>query len=199
MSWEELGGWSRPGSCLLYLLLLPPTHVDLRRLQLPSCPAPTLASPLPEWSGSLPRVTSPASFAITTRSQVSPSPGRPVPRAFPPPALLPQCHRHSFPSSPIPPVLVPLPAAPFEDRVTFSNTGITFHSVTRKDTGMYTCMVSDEGGTAYGEVSVHLIVLGMCQSSVPTGHRCFPQCWVGSAEPGSSLMVQVLWAGTRSQ
>ncbi|XP_016065938.1 PREDICTED: junctional adhesion molecule A [Miniopterus natalensis] len=49
--------------------------------------------------------------------------------------------------------------APFEDRVTFSNTGITFHSVTRKDTGMYTCMVSDEGGTAYGEVSVQLIVL----------------------------------------
>lgn len=67
------------------------------------------------------------------------------------------------PSSPAPPTLVPLPAAPFEDRVTFSNTGITFHSVTRKDTGMYTCMVSDEGGTAYGEVSVQLIVLGMCQ------------------------------------
>ncbi|KAM7054089.1 junctional adhesion molecule A isoform 1-T2 [Molossus nigricans] len=48
--------------------------------------------------------------------------------------------------------------APYEDRVTFSNTGITFHSVTRKDTGMYTCMVSEDG-TAYGEVSIQLIVL----------------------------------------
>lgn len=28
---------------------------------------------------------------------------------------------------------------------------------------MYTCMVSDEGGTAYGEVTVQLIVLGRCQ------------------------------------
>ncbi|XP_023377265.1 junctional adhesion molecule A [Pteropus vampyrus] len=49
--------------------------------------------------------------------------------------------------------------ASYEDRVTFSNTGITFHSVTRGDTGMYTCMVSDEGGNTYGEVSVQLIVL----------------------------------------
>ncbi|XP_015989522.2 junctional adhesion molecule A isoform X2 [Rousettus aegyptiacus] len=49
--------------------------------------------------------------------------------------------------------------ASYEDRVTFSNTGITFHSVTRRDTGMYTCMVSDDGGNNYGEVSVQLIVL----------------------------------------
>lgn len=54
------------------------------------------------------------------------------------------------------------PVASYEDRVTFSNTGITFHSVTRGDTGMYTCMVSDEGGNTYGEVSVQLIVLGTC-------------------------------------
>uniref|UniRef100_A0A8C7A0S1 Junctional adhesion molecule A n=1 Tax=Neovison vison TaxID=452646 RepID=A0A8C7A0S1_NEOVI len=47
----------------------------------------------------------------------------------------------------------------YEDRVTFSHSGITFHSVTRKDSGMYTCMVSDEGGNTYGEVTVRLIVL----------------------------------------
>ncbi|XP_027946792.1 junctional adhesion molecule A isoform X1 [Eumetopias jubatus] len=49
--------------------------------------------------------------------------------------------------------------ASYEDRVTFSHSGITFHSVTRKDTGMYTCMVSEEGGNTYGEVTVKLIVL----------------------------------------
>ncbi|XP_032491184.1 junctional adhesion molecule A isoform X4 [Phocoena sinus] len=49
--------------------------------------------------------------------------------------------------------------ASYEDRVTFSDSGITFHSVTRKDTGMYTCMVSEEGGNTYGEVTVQLIVL----------------------------------------
>uniref|UniRef100_A0A673UJP5 Junctional adhesion molecule A n=1 Tax=Suricata suricatta TaxID=37032 RepID=A0A673UJP5_SURSU len=47
----------------------------------------------------------------------------------------------------------------YEDRVTFSHSGITFHTVTRKDTGMYTCMVSEEGGNTYGEVSVQLTVL----------------------------------------
>uniref|UniRef100_A0A671EY66 Junctional adhesion molecule A n=1 Tax=Rhinolophus ferrumequinum TaxID=59479 RepID=A0A671EY66_RHIFE len=47
----------------------------------------------------------------------------------------------------------------YEDRVTFSHSGITFHSVTRKDTGTYTCMVSDEGGNTYGEASVQLLVL----------------------------------------
>lgn len=49
--------------------------------------------------------------------------------------------------------------ASYEDRVTFSHSGITFHSVTRKDTGTYTCMVSDEGGNTYGEASVQLLVL----------------------------------------
>uniref|UniRef100_A0A8C4LZ08 Junctional adhesion molecule A n=2 Tax=Equus asinus TaxID=9793 RepID=A0A8C4LZ08_EQUAS len=49
--------------------------------------------------------------------------------------------------------------ASYEDRVTFSPSGITFHSVTRKDTGTYTCMVSDDGGNTYGEVSIELIVL----------------------------------------
>lgn len=57
-------------------------------------------------------------------------------------------------------------AASYENRVTFSDSGITFHSVTRKDTGMYTCMVSDEGGNTYGEVTVQLIVLGTCHRSV---------------------------------
>ncbi|KAM9688633.1 junctional adhesion molecule A isoform 1-T1 [Trichechus inunguis] len=49
--------------------------------------------------------------------------------------------------------------ASYEDRVTFSQSGITFQSVTRKDTGMYTCMVSEDGGNNYGEVNVQLIVL----------------------------------------
>ncbi|XP_039695859.1 junctional adhesion molecule A [Pteropus medius] len=59
--------------------------------------------------------------------------------------------------------------ASYEDRVTFSNTGITFHSVTRGDTGMYTCMVSDEGGNTYGEVSVQLIVLVSSLSGMKKG------------------------------
>ncbi|XP_012623976.1 junctional adhesion molecule A [Microcebus murinus] len=49
--------------------------------------------------------------------------------------------------------------ASYEDRVTFSPNGITFRSVTRKDTGTYTCMVSEEGGNNYGEGNVKLIVL----------------------------------------
>ncbi|XP_012495051.1 PREDICTED: junctional adhesion molecule A [Propithecus coquereli] len=49
--------------------------------------------------------------------------------------------------------------ASYEDRVTFSPSGITFRSVTRKDTGTYTCMVSEEGGNNYGEGSINLIVL----------------------------------------
>lgn len=158
-------------------------------LQLPSCLAPTRTSPRPEWSGSLLRVTSRASFAITTRSQVSPPPGVDLPgfqggahpglKSLWPshlPSWVPWCHHHQLLSAlqlPLP--WFPLPTAPFEDRVTFSNTGITFHSVTRKDTGMYTCMVSDEGGTAYGEVSVQLIVLGMChESSVQTWNHLLP-------------------------
>ncbi|XP_045311211.1 junctional adhesion molecule A isoform X1 [Leopardus geoffroyi] len=58
--------------------------------------------------------------------------------------------------------------ASYADRVTFSHSGITFHSVTRKDTGTYTCMVSDDGGNTYGEVSVQLTVL--VPPSKPTVH-----------------------------
>lgn len=39
---------------------------------------------------------------------------------------------------------------------------------------MYTCMVSDDGGNNYGEVSVQLIVLGACH--VP-GAPILRQCW----------------------
>ncbi|XP_072500073.1 junctional adhesion molecule A [Notamacropus eugenii] len=49
--------------------------------------------------------------------------------------------------------------APYEGRVTFSQPDISFHSVTRKDTGMYTCMVTENGGGEYGETNVELIVL----------------------------------------
>ncbi|XP_045694640.1 junctional adhesion molecule A [Phyllostomus hastatus] len=86
--------------------------------------------------------------------------------------------------------------APYEDRVTFSNTGITFHSVTRKDTGTYTCMVSDEGGTAYGEVNVQLTVLVPpskptvnIPSSATIGSRAVLTC----SETDGSPPSQYLW------
>ena len=81
----------------------------------------------------------------------------PVPWVLPSSASL-SSPAHSAPAS-------SLLAASYENRVTFSDSGITFHSVTRKDTGMYTCMVSDEGGNTYGEVTVQLIVLGTCRRS----------------------------------
>ncbi|XP_036624851.1 junctional adhesion molecule A isoform X2 [Trichosurus vulpecula] len=49
--------------------------------------------------------------------------------------------------------------ASYEGRVVFSQTGISFRSVTRKDTGLYTCMVTENGGTEYGEITVELLVL----------------------------------------
>lgn len=57
----------------------------------------------------------------------------------------------------LPPSLV----ASYADRVTFSPSGITFSTVTREDTGTYTCMVSEDNGNNYGEVQVQLTVLGM--------------------------------------
>ncbi|XP_040086023.1 junctional adhesion molecule A [Oryx dammah] len=82
--------------------------------------------------------------------------------------------------------------ASYENRVTFSDTGITFHSVTRKDTGMYTCMVSDEGGNTYGEVTVQLIVLVPpskptinVPSSVTIGTRAVLTCSEKDGSPPS--------------
>ncbi|XP_063109607.1 junctional adhesion molecule A isoform X1 [Cavia porcellus] len=49
--------------------------------------------------------------------------------------------------------------ASYADRVTFSPSGITFSTVTREDTGTYTCMVSEDNGNNYGEVQVQLTVL----------------------------------------
>ncbi|XP_023555607.1 junctional adhesion molecule A [Octodon degus] len=49
--------------------------------------------------------------------------------------------------------------ASYENRVTFSPSGITFSTVTREDTGTYTCMVSEDNGNNYGEVHIQLIVL----------------------------------------
>ncbi|XP_004448442.1 junctional adhesion molecule A [Dasypus novemcinctus] len=49
--------------------------------------------------------------------------------------------------------------ASYENRVTFSQSGITFNSVTRKDTGKYTCMVTEDEGNKYGEAIIQLIVL----------------------------------------
>ncbi|CAI9151179.1 unnamed protein product [Rangifer tarandus platyrhynchus] len=82
--------------------------------------------------------------------------------------------------------------ASYENRVTFSDSGITFHSVTRKDTGMYTCMVSDEGGNTYGEVTVQLIVLVPpskptinVPSSVTIGTRAVLTCSEKDGSPPS--------------
>ncbi|XP_021095476.1 junctional adhesion molecule A isoform X2 [Heterocephalus glaber] len=49
--------------------------------------------------------------------------------------------------------------ASYADRVTFSTSGITFSSVTREDTGTYTCMVTEDSGNSYGEVHIQLTVL----------------------------------------
>uniref|UniRef100_A0A8C0NT85 Junctional adhesion molecule A n=2 Tax=Canis lupus familiaris TaxID=9615 RepID=A0A8C0NT85_CANLF len=82
----------------------------------------------------------------------------------------------------------------YEDRVTFSHSGITFHSVTRKDTGMYTCMVSDEGGNTYGEVTVKLIVLVPpskptvnIPSSATIGNRAVLTCSEKDGSPPSEF------------
>ncbi|OWK04519.1 F11R [Cervus elaphus hippelaphus] len=82
--------------------------------------------------------------------------------------------------------------ASYENRVSFLNGGITFQSVTRKDTGMYTCMVSDEGGNTYGEVTVQLIVLVPpskptinVPSSVTIGTRAVLTCSEKDGSPPS--------------
>uniref|UniRef100_A0A7N4P5Z2 Junctional adhesion molecule A n=1 Tax=Sarcophilus harrisii TaxID=9305 RepID=A0A7N4P5Z2_SARHA len=82
----------------------------------------------------------------------------------------------------------PRPAS-YQGRVVFSQTGISFHSVTRKDTGIYTCMVTENGGEDYGEISVHLLVLVPpskpsvnIPSSGTIGHRVVLTC---SEENGS--------------
>lgn len=61
---------------------------------------------------------------------------------------------------------------------------------------MYTCMVSEEGGNTYGEVTVQLIVLGMCATGLLCGLaiNCFPKPLAGSAKLWSSLMVKMLVA-----
>ncbi|XP_004443714.1 PREDICTED: junctional adhesion molecule A [Ceratotherium simum simum] len=80
----------------------------------------------------------------------------------------------------------------YEDRVTFSPSGISFQSVTRKDTGTYTCMVSDEGGNTYGEVSIQLTVLVppskptvSIPSSATIGNRAVLTCSESDGSPPS--------------
>lgn len=89
-----------------------------------------------------------------------------------------------------------LPAASYEDRVTFSHSGITFHSVTRKDTGTYTCMVSDEGGNTYGEASVQLLVLGTRPVSPWGRDELLPQTLSRLRLPVAQLIV--VWVGLLS-
>ncbi|XP_068926591.1 junctional adhesion molecule A [Petaurus breviceps papuanus] len=79
--------------------------------------------------------------------------------------------------------------ASYEGRVVFSQSGISFRSVTRKDTGMYTCMVTENGGTEYGEITVELLVLVppskptvSVPSSATIGNRVVLTC---SEEDGS--------------
>ncbi|PNJ57057.1 F11R isoform 2 [Pongo abelii] len=80
----------------------------------------------------------------------------------------------------------------YEDRVTFLPSGITFKSVTREDTGTYTCMVSEEGGNSYGEVKVKLIVLVppskptvSIPSSATIGNRAVLTCSERDGSPPS--------------
>ncbi|XP_008846244.1 junctional adhesion molecule A [Nannospalax galili] len=82
--------------------------------------------------------------------------------------------------------------ASYADRVTFSPNGITFQSVTRKDTGAYTCMVSEEGGNNYGEVSIQLTVLVPpskptvnIPSSLTIGNRAVLTCLEQDGSPPS--------------
>ncbi|XP_045154354.1 junctional adhesion molecule A [Echinops telfairi] len=82
--------------------------------------------------------------------------------------------------------------ASYEGRVTFSPNDITIHSVTRKDNGMYTCMVSEDGGNNYGEVNVQLIVLvppSKPTVSIPTsvtiGNRVVLTCSEKDGSPPS--------------
>uniref|UniRef100_A0A4X2LNC7 Junctional adhesion molecule A n=1 Tax=Vombatus ursinus TaxID=29139 RepID=A0A4X2LNC7_VOMUR len=82
----------------------------------------------------------------------------------------------------------PRPAS-YEGRVVFSQTGISFHSVTRKDSGLYTCMVTENGGREYGEITVELLVLVppskptvSIPSSATIGNRVVLTC---SEEDGS--------------
>uniref|UniRef100_A0A5F8H9G9 Junctional adhesion molecule A n=1 Tax=Monodelphis domestica TaxID=13616 RepID=A0A5F8H9G9_MONDO len=77
---------------------------------------------------------------------------------------------------------------PYQDRVEFSQTGIHFRTVTRKDTGTYTCMVTD--GTNYGEIAVQLTVLVPpskpnvnIPSSATIGHRVILTCSEGEGSP----------------
>ncbi|XP_021572136.1 junctional adhesion molecule A [Carlito syrichta] len=86
--------------------------------------------------------------------------------------------------------------ASYEDRVTFSPSDITFSSVTRKDNGLYTCMVSEEGGNNYGEVTVKLIVLVppskptvSIPSSATIGNRVVLTC----SEPDGSPPSEYSW------
>ncbi|XP_077012757.1 junctional adhesion molecule A [Tamandua tetradactyla] len=82
--------------------------------------------------------------------------------------------------------------APYEGRVTFSQSGITFHSVTREDTGKYTCMVSGDDGNKYKEVEVQLIVLVppsrptvSIPSSATIGNRAVLTCSEKDGSPPS--------------
>ncbi|XP_028910983.1 junctional adhesion molecule A isoform X2 [Ornithorhynchus anatinus] len=80
--------------------------------------------------------------------------------------------------------------APYEQRVTFSPSGITFKSVTRKDNGTYMCMVNDPGGASYAEATIYLTVLvppSKPRISVPSsatiGHRVVLTCSEDEGSP----------------
>lgn len=82
--------------------------------------------------------------------------------------------------------------ASYADRVTFTSDGIKFHSVTRKDTGAYTCMVSEDGGNNYGEVAIQLTVLVPpskptvnIPSSITIGNRAVLTCSEKDGSPPS--------------
>ncbi|XP_004613813.1 junctional adhesion molecule A [Sorex araneus] len=73
--------------------------------------------------------------------------------------------------------------ASYADRVHFMPSGIAFTKATRKDSGRYTCMVTDEDGNTYGEANIQLIVLvppskpvANVPSSATIGNRAVLTC-----------------------
>ncbi|XP_069498958.1 junctional adhesion molecule A [Ambystoma mexicanum] len=80
------------------------------------------------------------------------------------------------------------------NRATYSRTGITLKSATRKDTGEYTCDVTDRANDNYGEVKMKLIVEvkpSIPAMSVPTSVRTLDvaelQCTEKDGSPPSTF------------
>ncbi|XP_060054127.1 junctional adhesion molecule A isoform X2 [Erinaceus europaeus] len=86
--------------------------------------------------------------------------------------------------------------ASYADRVIFSPSGITFKSVTRKDSGVYTCMVSDADGNNYEEINIHLTVLvppSKPTISIPSSATIGSRTVLTCSEPDGSPSSTYTW------